>query len=133
LWHRIVVLEELVLLFSVLKLSVLNLIQERIVATPELKRLVAGFPPRRPSSSPGLAMWDLWRTKWRWGRFSQSTSVSPASLHSTKFSIITITRGRYNRIFSGWRAEWTQYGLHLPLCELKKTKREFMKSVIGSV
>jgi hypothetical protein len=26
---------------------------------------------------PGLVMWDLWWIKWRWGRFSQSTSVSP--------------------------------------------------------
>jgi hypothetical protein len=29
--------------------------------------------------------------------FSPSTSISPANLHSTKFSIVTITRGRYNR------------------------------------
>jgi hypothetical protein len=37
-------------------------------------------------------MWDLWWTKWRWGQlFSQSTSVSPANLHSTNFSTITIT------------------------------------------
>jgi hypothetical protein len=36
-------------------------------------------------------MWDLWWTKWRWGRFSPSTSVSPAYLHSTNFSTITIT------------------------------------------
>jgi hypothetical protein len=36
-------------------------------------------------------MWDLWWTKWRGGRFSQSTSVSPANLYSTNFSIITIT------------------------------------------
>jgi hypothetical protein len=50
------------------------------------------------------------------GRFSPSTSVSPASLHSTKSSIITITRGRYNRSFSGRRAEWTQF--HPPICEL---------------
>jgi hypothetical protein len=28
--------------------------------------------------------------------------------------------GRYNRPFSGRRAEWTQFGLHPPLCELKK-------------
>jgi hypothetical protein len=34
---------------------------------------------------------DLWSTKWRWGRFSQSTSVSPANLHSTNFSTVTIT------------------------------------------
>jgi hypothetical protein len=36
-------------------------------------------------------MWDLWWTKWRWGRFSSSTLVSPANLHSTNFSTITIT------------------------------------------
>jgi hypothetical protein len=68
----------------------------------------------------GLVKWDLWWTKWRRGRFSPSTSVSPA-IHSTKFSILTtITRGRYNRPVSGRRAEWTQFGLHPPLCKLKK-------------
>jgi hypothetical protein len=36
-------------------------------------------------------MWDLWWTNWRWGRFSPSTSVSPANLHSTNFPTITIT------------------------------------------
>jgi hypothetical protein len=41
--------------------------------------------------------------------------VSPANLHSTKFSIITITRGRYNRPFTRRRAKWTQF--HPPLCE----------------
>jgi hypothetical protein len=61
-------------------------------------------------------------TKWRWGRFSPSTSVSPAKLYSTKFSIIIITRGRYNMPFSGRHDEWTQFGLHPPLCELKKNK-----------
>jgi hypothetical protein len=45
----------------------------------------------------GLVMWDLWWTKWRCGRFSPSTSVSPANLHSTNFSIITIIWGWYNR------------------------------------
>jgi hypothetical protein len=45
-------------------------------------------------------------TKWRRGRFSPSTSVSPA-IHCTKFSILTITQGRYNRPVSGRRAEWT--------------------------
>jgi hypothetical protein len=42
--------------------------------------------------SRGLVKWDLWWTKWRWGGFSLSTSVSPANLHFTKFSIIIITR-----------------------------------------
>jgi hypothetical protein len=36
-------------------------------------------------------MWDLWWTKWRWGRFSPNTSVSPANLYSANFSTITIT------------------------------------------
>jgi hypothetical protein len=62
------------------------------MAAPQLKRLVAGFSPQGPGFSPGLVKWDLWWTKWRWGTFSLSTSVSPANLHSTKFSINTITR-----------------------------------------
>jgi hypothetical protein len=36
-------------------------------------------------------MWDLWLTKWRWGKFSPSKLISPANLHSTNFSTITIT------------------------------------------
>jgi hypothetical protein len=36
-------------------------------------------------------MSDFWWTKWPWGRFSLSTSVSPANLYSTNFSTITIT------------------------------------------
>jgi hypothetical protein len=51
--------------------------------------------------------------------FSPSTSVSPA-IHSTKLSILTIARGRYNRPVSGRRAEWTLFGLHPPLSKLKK-------------
>jgi hypothetical protein len=41
------------------------------------------------------------------GRFSPSTSVSPAN-HSTNFSIIIITHGWHNRPVSGHSAEWTQ-------------------------
>jgi hypothetical protein len=44
----------------------------------------------KPYTSPGRVMWDLWWTKWRWGRFSPSTSVSPANLHSTNCSTITL-------------------------------------------
>jgi hypothetical protein len=40
--------------------------------------------------NPNLVLWDLWWTKWRWGRFQPSISVSPANLHSTNFSTITI-------------------------------------------
>jgi hypothetical protein len=61
-------------------------------------------------------MWDLWWTKWRWGRVSPSTSVSPANLYSTKFSILAITRGRYNRpeladVPSGPSLDSTQHSL----------------------
>jgi hypothetical protein len=38
----------------------------------------------------GGVLWDLWWTKWRWGRFSPSTSASPANLHSTNCSTITL-------------------------------------------
>jgi hypothetical protein len=40
------------------------------------------------------------------GGFSPSTSV-PANLHSSKFPIIIITRGGYNKPISGRLAEWT--------------------------
>jgi hypothetical protein len=55
-----------------------------------------------PSSAEvkdGLVMWDLWWTKGSWGMFSPRNSVSPANLHSTNFSTITlpIIRGWYNR------------------------------------
>jgi hypothetical protein len=43
-----------------------------------------------PCSSPGQVIWDLWRTKWHWGRYSPSTSVSPANSHSTECSTIII-------------------------------------------
>jgi hypothetical protein len=37
-------------------------------------------------------MWDLWLTKWRWGKFSPTTSVSPANLQSINFfTTIAIT------------------------------------------
>jgi hypothetical protein len=57
-------------------------------------------------------MWDLWWTKWYWGRFSSSTWFSLPILipltapHSLSSSII---RGWYNnRSNSGLRTKWTQ-------------------------
>jgi hypothetical protein len=44
-----------------------------------------------PVSNPGLVMWDLWWKKWHWGRFSPSTSVSLANLHSINFFTFTLT------------------------------------------
>jgi hypothetical protein len=35
-------------------------------------------------------MWDLWWTKWFWGRFFPSTSVFPANSHSTDCSTFII-------------------------------------------
>jgi hypothetical protein len=72
-----------------------------------------------PGSIPGLVKWDLWWTKWRWGRFSPRTSVSPA-IHSPKFSILTITRGSHTRTVNGRGAEWNQFGLHPPLYATRK-------------
>jgi hypothetical protein len=52
-----------------------------------------------PCLRTGLVKCDLWWTKWRWGRFSPSTSVSPTNLHSTNCSTITpiYHLGLYNR------------------------------------
>jgi hypothetical protein len=86
-----------------------------------------------PGSIPGLVKWDLWWTKWRWGRFSPSTSVSPANLHSTKFYIIIITRGTYNRPFSGRRPEWTQLGLHPPTMGIKKKVAHTVSTVLQRI
>jgi hypothetical protein len=55
------------------------------------KRLVAGFLRRRPGFDPGSGQVGFVVDKWRWGRFSPSISVSPASLHSTNCSTITLT------------------------------------------
>jgi hypothetical protein len=69
---------------------------------------------------PVQVMWDLWWTKWHWGRFSASTAVSPTNHHSTNLSIIIITRGRYDRPIGGRRAEWTQLdSTPLPLIEAR--------------
>jgi hypothetical protein len=89
------------------------------VAVPQLKRLVAGFPLRRAGFASGQSMWGLWWTKWHWGRFSPSTSVSLANHYSTNFSIIIITRGWHNRHISGLSAEWTQFDSTPPLFQLK--------------
>jgi hypothetical protein len=44
-----------------------------------------------PGSSPGQVMWDLLWAKWRWCRFSPSTSVSSTNSHSTDcFTFIII-------------------------------------------
>jgi hypothetical protein len=103
-WH----LHEQTILASWNEKEVAGLLFTAQEAAPWFKQLLAGFPPRRPEFTPGKVIWALWWTKWHWGRFSPSTSVSPANHHSTKFSILIITRGRYNRLTGGRRAEWIQ-------------------------
>jgi hypothetical protein len=51
------------------------------------------------SESPGSSHVGFVVEKWFWGRFSPSTSVSPATLHSTNFCTISITYhpGWYSR------------------------------------
>jgi hypothetical protein len=65
------------------------------MAVPKLKRLDAGFPPRRPGFASGQHVGFV-VDKASLGQFSPSTSVSPAN-HSTNFSIIIIIRGWHNR------------------------------------
>jgi hypothetical protein len=52
-------------------------VDEEKIAAPQLKRLVAGFPPRRLGSVLGSGKWDLWWTKWCGDRFSPSTVPVP--------------------------------------------------------
>jgi hypothetical protein len=36
----------------------------------------------------GQVIWDLWCTKWHWGGFSLSTSVSPVNCYCTNCSTL---------------------------------------------
>jgi hypothetical protein len=71
----------------------MHLILTKLSATSVIAQAVNRWLPTAAArvQNPGLVMWDLSWTKWRWGRFSPSTSVSPANLHSTNFSTITLT------------------------------------------
>jgi hypothetical protein len=53
-------------------------------------------------------MWGLWWTKRHWGRFSPTTSISPANHHSTNFSIIVINKGWHNKPIGSRSVGWTQ-------------------------
>jgi hypothetical protein len=78
-------------------------------------------PPAATQVRVRAGMCGLWWTKRHWGRFSLSTSVSPANHHSTNFSIIIITQGWHNRPIGGRTARWTQSdSTPPPLYQLKK-------------
>jgi hypothetical protein len=57
-----------------------------------IRPCLSGYSPVSHSgglgSIPVQVIWDLWWTKWHYGRFPPSTSVSPANYHSTKCSIL---------------------------------------------
>jgi hypothetical protein len=64
------------------------------------KKLVTGFPPRRPGFNPGSGHVGYCDgQKWHWGRFFSENFGFPCQLHSICFStiIFTITRGWHNR------------------------------------
>jgi hypothetical protein len=63
-------------------------------AAPQLKRLVAGFPPWRPGFDPGSGQVGFVEDKVALGQIFSEYFGFFANLHSTKFSIIIITRGR---------------------------------------
>jgi hypothetical protein len=72
-------------------------------------------------------MWGLWWTKQHWGRFSPSTSVSPANHHSTNFSIIIIPGvGTIGLLVPQCRVD--PIGLQPPIYEFKKYIR-FIRGV----
>jgi hypothetical protein len=45
---------------------------------------------RFPTAAAQVWFQVMWETKWYWGRFSPSTSVSPANSHSTDYSTLII-------------------------------------------
>jgi hypothetical protein len=70
----------------------ITLLQEYV--TPNTGRAIAQavsrWLPTAAARVRSQIMWDLWWTKWHWGRFSPSTLVSPANPHSTDCSIIIV-------------------------------------------
>jgi hypothetical protein len=68
-------------------------------------------------------MWDVWWTKWHWGMFSPSTSVSPANSYPNDCStVITI----YRLGMAQYAKQWPQYQVDSvsPHEEIKKRKEK---------
>jgi hypothetical protein len=80
---------------------------------------------------PGQSIWDLWWTKWHWGWFSPSTSVSPPN-HSTNFPINITTRDWDNRPIGGHSAECTHLDSTVHYSNFKK-KTNFHSCGLGSI
>jgi hypothetical protein len=68
-----------------------------------------------------VVMWDLWWTKWHWGRFSQCTSISAVNSHSTKCPIPIYHPGQVTvGPISGRRTKWTRSSPHPTKLEREK-------------
>jgi hypothetical protein len=64
--------------------------------------------------------WDLWWTKWHWGRFSSSTSVSPSNSHSTDCSTFIII---YHPGLVQYTNKWRTYQVDSASPRPKKQKK----------
>jgi hypothetical protein len=80
----------------------------------------SGTYPEPDPSSPHHPILSLSLSKIHFNIVHASTWVSPANLHSTKFSPSSQSPGQVQETRSGRRAEWAQFGL--TLWELKKLK-----------
>jgi hypothetical protein len=77
-----------------------------VLAVPYLRRLVAGFPPQRPGSTPGGVSGGqsvIGPLFLRVYRFHLPIRIPPTAPHSS-----CIIRGWYSRPVSGRRTKWTQ-------------------------
>jgi hypothetical protein len=94
-------------------LFILTVLQGRAIAEAVSRWL----PTAAARFTPGCDKWDLWWIKWGRGRFSPSTSVSPAKNHSFHQLLHHHHNhpGQVQKARSGRGVEWTQYGLRPPL------------------
>jgi hypothetical protein len=74
---------------------------------PWLKRVVPGFPPRRPGFASGKHVGFVMDKATLEQVFPEYLGF-PSNHHSSNFSIILITRSWHNRHIGGGSAEWTQ-------------------------
>jgi hypothetical protein len=83
-----------VIIFSLVTGNLIRNLPDTSYITTILGRAVAQAVRRRlPTAAARVraqVMWDLWWTKWHWGRFSPSISLSPANSLSTDCSTFII-------------------------------------------
>jgi hypothetical protein len=78
--------ESLNSLITLISLTFVTITEGRAIAQAVSRRLPIAAARVRAQ----VSLWDLWWTKWHWGRFSPSNSVSPANCHSTDCSTFMI-------------------------------------------